>query len=120
VAAYETGTKEPRLSTLDRLAASAGYRLELRLVPTGRGALSASLADFSAARRLAATNLRRAGEVVGDNAARQWIAEWHTVLERGPKAVRATLLDPTPHGHDMRMTPSQGCSPRMPATPPPP
>ena len=126
VAAYETGTKEPRLSTLDRLAASAGYRLELRLVPTGRGAaqrarrerrslaVAAATAaaverDFSAARRLAATNLRRAGEVVGDNDAQQWIAEWHTVLERGPKAVRATLLDPTPHGHDMRqMTPFAG------------
>jgi transcriptional regulator with XRE-family HTH domain len=126
VAAYESGAKEPRLSTLHRLAASADYRVEVRLVPAGRGAtrrarrerrslaVAAATAaaverDVERAHRLAVKNLSRSEQVVGDNVAQQWIAEWRAVLDRGPKAVRATLLDPSPHGHDMRqMTPFAG------------
>ena len=126
LAAYESGSKEPRLSTLDRMAGSADYRVEVRLVPSGRGAaqrirrerrslaVAAATAsvlaiDFPAALRLAEKNLKRSEVVVGDNVAQQWIAEWREVLGRGPKAVRATLLDPSPHGHDMRqMTPFAG------------
>ena len=126
VAAYESGAKEPRLSTLDRLAASADYRVEVRLVPSGRGAaqrarrerrslaVAAATAaaverDFERAHRLAVKNLNRSEKVVGDNVAKEWIDEWRTVLDRGSKAVRSTLLDPTAHGHDMRqMTPFAG------------
>jgi len=126
VAAYESGAKEPRLSTLDRLASSADYRVELRLVPLGRGAaqrarrerrslaVAAATAaaverNFETARRRAEKNLNRSERVVGDNVAQQWIVEWRTVLDRGPKAVRSTLLDQTAHGHDMRqMTPFAG------------
>lgn len=126
VAAYESGAKEPRLSTLDRLAASADYRVEVRLVPIGRGAaqrarrerrslaVAAAIAaavgrDFERAHRVALKNLNRSEGAVGDNVAQQWIAEWHTVLDRGPKAVRACLLDTTSHGHDMRqMAPFAG------------
>jgi len=126
VAAYETGAKEPRLSTLDRLAARANYRVEIRLVPSGRGAaqrarrerrsmaVAAATAaaverDFDAARHLAEKNLNRSERVIGDNVAEEWIAEWRVMLDRGPKAVRRTLLDPTSHGHDMRqMTPFAG------------
>jgi len=126
VAAYESGAKEPRLSTVDRIASCAEYRVEVRLVPKGRGAalrarrerrslaVAAATAaavegDFAAACRLAEENLTRADAVVGDNEARQWNAEWREVLARGPKAVRSTLLDSTSHGHDMRqMTPFGG------------
>src|SRR5215204_6080404 len=38
VAAYESGEKEPRLSTLHRLAKAADLDLEVRLVPSRRGA----------------------------------------------------------------------------------
>ena len=126
LAAYERGTKEPRLSTLDRMARRAGFRVDVRLVPNGRGAaqrarrerrslaLAAATAavvaaDFPAARRRAEENLQLAETVVGDNVSNQWISEWRDVLDRGPAAVRTTLLDPGPHGHDMRqMTPFAG------------
>ena len=126
LAAYERGAKEPRLSTLDRIARRANYHVDVRLVPNGRGAAlrarrerrslalaaataSVVAADFPAARRRADENLKRSEVVVGDNAAQRWISEWRDVLDRGPEAVRVTLLDPTPHGHDMRqMTPFAG------------
>ncbi len=126
VAAYERGAKEPRLSTLDRMARRVGFRVEVRLVPDGRGAaqrarrerrslaLAAATAavvaaDFPAARGRAEENLRRAETVVGDNVSNQWISDWRDVLDRGPDAVREALLDPSPHGHDMRqMTPFAG------------
>lgn len=126
VAAYERGTKEPRLSTLTRLAAGAGMRVEVRVLPADRGArqrgrrerrslaLAAATAtaverDFAAATRLADANLDRASAVVGDNASRAWIVEWRRILGRGPKAVRAALLDPGDRGHDLRqMSPFAG------------
>ena len=126
VAAYESGAKEPRLSTLDRMAASVACRVDVRIVPTGRGAslrrrrerrslaLAAATAavvaaNFPAARRLADENLKRAEDTVGDNASRRWLDEWQDVLSRGANAVRSALLDPTDHGHDMRqMTPFAG------------
>lgn len=126
MAAYERGTKEPRLSTLDRMARRAGFRVDVRLVPNGRGAAQRArrdrrslavaaataavvVADFPAARRRAEENLQLAEEVVGDNVSNRWISEWRDVLDRGPEAVSATLLDPSPHGHDMRqMTPFAG------------
>ncbi len=126
VAAYESGAKEPRLSTLARMAASTGHRLDVRIVPAGRGApqrarrerrslaVAAATAavierDFDRSCRLAERNLAQSEIVVGDNAARELIREWRTILGRGSRAVRSALLDPTPHGHDLRqMTPFAG------------
>ena len=126
VAAYESGAKEPRLSTLDRMAARVACRVDVRIVPTGRGAslrrrrerrslaLAAATAavvaaDFPVARRLAEENLKRAADTVGDNASRRLLDEWHDVLSSGTNAVRTALLDASDHGHDMRqMTPFAG------------
>lgn len=126
VAAYESGAKEPRLSTIQRLAGSVGLHVDLRVSPAGRGARqrarrerrSLALAaattaaverDFPTARRLAERNLDRADAQVGDNAASRWIEEWRHVLDHGAAAVRRTLLDPSDHGHDMRqMAPFAG------------
>lgn len=126
LAAYERGAKEPRLSTLDRMARRAHYRVDVRVVPAGRGAaqrarrerrslaLAAATAavvaaDYPAALALAEQNLSRSDTIIGDSAAQRWNAEWRKVLDDGPNAVRATLLDPSPHGHDMRqMTPFAG------------
>ena len=48
-------------------------------------------------------------KVVGDNRARSWIDEWRGLFDQGPSAVRAMLMDRTPHSHDMRqMTPFAG------------
>jgi len=110
VAAYQSGAKDPRLSTLDRMAASVACRVDVRIVPTGRGAslrrrrerrslaLAAATAavvaaDFPLARRLADENLKRAEDTVGDNASRRLLDEWHDVLSRGANAVRTALLD---------------------------
>ena len=126
VAAYESGTKEPRLSTMQRLASSVGLRVDVRLAPAGRGAqqrarrerrslaIAAATAaaverDFAAARRLAEENLDRAAALVGDNVANEWIEGWRRALDRGPSALRRTLLDTSEHGHDMRqMSPFAG------------
>lgn len=126
VAAYECGHKEPRLSTLQRLAETVGLQVEVRLVPADRGArrrarrearsraLAAATAwlvdqDYEAARRLAHTNVERMESVTGSNRSRALLAEWRRVLDDGPSAVRRALLDPSEHGHDMRqMTPFAG------------
>jgi transcriptional regulator with XRE-family HTH domain len=126
VAAYESGNKEPRLSTLERLAETAGLRLEIRLVPADRGArrrarrearsraLAAAVAtlvdqDFETARELALDNVTRMESVTGSNRSRRYLAEWRRLLDDGPGAVRRALLDRSEHGHDMRqMTPFAG------------
>lgn len=126
IALYERGTKEPRLSTLQRLASSVGLRVEVRVVPADPGgerrrrrerrslAIAAASAaavarDYPTARRLAEANLDLAAAVVGDNAAKRWITEWRRVLDDGPEAVRRVLLDVSEHGHDMRqMAPFAG------------
>jgi transcriptional regulator with XRE-family HTH domain len=126
VAAYEAGAKEPRLSTLQRMADVLDWRAELRLVPARGGpaqrarrerrsrAIAAATAqavggDFARARRVADENLARMEAVVGDNRARAWLEEWRALLEQGSGAVQSMLLDDSPHGHDMRqMTPFAG------------
>jgi len=126
IAAYETGDKEARLSTLERLATGAGYRLDVRLVPLESGAAlrarrarrslamaaataSAVERDFTAARRVATVNLSRLGEVAGPHSSNRLLIEWQSVIDRGPSSVREALLDGSEHGHDMRqMTPFAG------------
>lgn len=126
VAAYESGHKEPRLSTLQRLAEAVGLQVEVRLVPGDRGArqrarrearsraLAAATArlvdqDYEAARRLARSNVERMESVTGSNRSKALLAEWRRVLDEGPTAVRRALLDQSEHGHDMRqMTPFAG------------
>lgn len=52
---YEQGSKEPRLSTLERLASAAGMRLEVRVQPVGRslrGRSSAAATAFRIARAI--------------------------------------------------------------------
>ena len=119
VAAYELGTREARLSTLERLARAAGLSLEIRLVAGDRGAtararrerrslaLAAATAvaverDWARARKVAERNLKRAEAIVGANQARRWVGEWRDLLDQGAAAVQAALLDPSPHGHDLR------------------
>jgi transcriptional regulator with XRE-family HTH domain len=126
VAAYERGHKEPRLSTLERLARTAGLQLEIRLVPAERGArrrarrearsraLAAATArlvdqDYETARALALLNLERMESVTGSNRSRGHLVEWRRLLDEGPSAVRRALLDRSDHGHDMRqMVPFAG------------
>ncbi len=129
VAAYESGTKEPRLSTLERIASAVGLEIEIRLTPGGPGsvlrerrehgslALAAATAaavqrDFGRAQRLAEENLVLAEKLVGATSARRWLDEWRRVIESGPEAVRCAFLEEGEHGHDMRqMSPFSGVLP---------
>ena len=105
---------------------SAGYRLDVWLVPLDEGfhlrarrerrslAMAAATAaaverDFTVARHLAEVNLSKMDEVVGSNSSGRLLAEWRSLLDDGPGSVRSVLLDQSEHGHDMRqMTPFAG------------
>lgn len=119
VAAYESGAKEPRLSTLERMAEHTSLSLRIVAEPRDPGtrlrarrarrrlALAAATADAVAAdveraRRLAHENLARASNVVGNNQAQQWIERWRSALAEGPDTIRRILLAPGPDGEDMR------------------
>ena len=128
VAAYELGTKEPRLSTLARLAEAAGMRLEWRYEPKDgvllgetltreerrslaiHRAVAAKLAAdpvgvLAHARRNLAV-MRRANE---DGSADAWFMEWETRL-RGPLGgVIEALVSHGQHARDLRqVTPFAG------------
>jgi transcriptional regulator with XRE-family HTH domain len=126
VAAYERGTKEPRLSTLLRLLSAAGMRLELSYAPvlsranddlTREDRRSLALHRVIAARfardpqavsRKAVRNLkvmRRAD----DGSAAPWLEEWERLL-RGPvSAVIEVLVSHDQRARDLRqVTPFAG------------
>ncbi|MCU1452495.1 MAG: DNA-binding protein [Acidimicrobiales bacterium] len=126
IAAYELATKEPRLSTIERLAEAAGLEVQVTLVPAEPAmaararreqrslAVAAAVAaaverDPDRARAIAEENLAKMETVVGSNASRRWPDEWRTIVDRGPRAIRRALLQRGPHGHDMRqMSPFAG------------
>jgi transcriptional regulator with XRE-family HTH domain len=127
IAAYERGTKEPRLSTLRRLLEAAGMRLELGYAPTTRRRAVAltreeqrSLALHRAiAVRLAAgpakvlakarRNLAVMRRANTDGSAEVWLGEWQRRL-RGPLAgVIYLLVSTDQHARDLRqVTPFAG------------
>jgi transcriptional regulator with XRE-family HTH domain len=128
VAAYELGTKEPRLSTLGRLVEAAGMRLELRYEPkTPRRddadltreerrslalhrAIAAKLAaDPAPVLARARKNLRVMRRANEDGAAERWFAEWEHRL-RGPFAgIIEALVSHDQHARDLRqVTPFAG------------
>lgn len=128
VAAYELGTKEPRLSTLQRLAEAAGMRLEWRYEPkTGaqhdealtreerrslalHRAVAAKLAaDPAGVLARARRNLEVMRRANQDGGAEAWFAEWARRL-RGPLAgVIEALVSHEEHARDLRqVTPFAG------------
>jgi transcriptional regulator with XRE-family HTH domain len=127
VAAYELGTKEPRLSTLGRLVEAAGMRLELRYEPkTPRRddnltreerrslalhrAIAAKLAaDPASVLARARKNLRVMRRANEDGAAERWFGEWERRL-RGPFAgIIEALVSHDQHARDLRqVTPFAG------------
>lgn len=86
---YEQGTKEPRLSTLERLASAAGARLDVRILPDlarslrGRGSAAAT-----------ATNVLRAVESGEDGVAFRSCLELFEALRTVPSdGVRLLTVD---------------------------
>lgn len=126
VARYESGAMEPRLSTLQRMAAEAGLEVNVRLLPRDPSerrrrrrelqqiAVAAAVAaavkqDYPRARRAALARLDRFESNRLSARARGWVTEWRRAILAGPDAVSRVLLDPSDHGHDMRqMTPFAG------------
>jgi transcriptional regulator with XRE-family HTH domain len=128
IAAYERGTKEPRLSTLRRLLEAAGMRLELGYTPepTKRRAgdltreeqrslalhrvIAARLAaDPKRVRAKARRNLSVMRRANADGSAQGWLAEWDRRL-CGPLAgVIDALVSTHQHARDLRqVTPFAG------------
>jgi transcriptional regulator with XRE-family HTH domain len=128
VAAYEAGTKEPRLSTLRRLMDAAGMRLVTSYLPNPADqrtpdltreerrslalhrAIAARLADDPAAvlakarRNLAV--MRRAND---DGGAEPWFAEWERRLGGSRADLVEALVSPAQHARDLRqVTPFAG------------
>ena len=116
VAAYESGTREPLFSTVSRLVGAAGLELcvaasggdaqrrrrQLRSLALAAATADAVARDPSAARALALQTISRMGDVVGDGNGRRWLNEWREVVAAGSARIRATLLDSSEHGDDMR------------------
>lgn len=126
VAAYERNHKEPRLSTLQRMADAVGMSVSLDISRTSAGerarqrrelrsrALAAATAhvvahDFVRARRLGLENLRAMDRVATSVRARAHLEEWRNLLALDARAVGSALVDPSEHGHDLRqMSPFAG------------
>jgi transcriptional regulator with XRE-family HTH domain len=126
VAAYERRHKEPRLSTLQRMAGGVGLDLDLRVVARDPGArrrarrearslaLAAATAhlvdqDFARAQRLARKNVATMRGVARSRGATELLNEWLDLVDRGAPVVVRALLDRSEHGHDLRqMTPFAG------------
>ena len=119
IAAYEAGTKEPRISTLVRLASCVGLELVTGLRPSDQGArkrdrrrwrslaLAAATADrvgadWISAKAIAVNNLVRMRQVVGANRSNRLLDEWQVLLTEGPDAVRRALFDLSARGDDRR------------------
>jgi transcriptional regulator with XRE-family HTH domain len=126
IAAYERGTKEPRLSTLLRLLSAAGMRLELSYAP----ALSSANGDLTREDRRSlalhrAIAARFAGDPRGvsrkavrnlkvmrradDGSAAPWLEEWERLLKGPVSAVIEVLVSHDQRARDLRqVTPFAG------------
>ena len=118
IADYESGRKEPRLSTLSRIAGAGGLELELRVVPSRheralerqrrlRLAIAAATAvrvreQWDEARSMALEQLDSL-EVNGRGASNaRWVERWRRAVEHGPDAVSRVLLRSGEDGDDLR------------------
>ena len=121
VAAYESGTKEPRFDTLARLLAAAGRSITVvdeSPARTRRARRSAALAaatavlveaDWDRALHLARDNLDRMAATMGSGVGGRWLEEWRRILDRGPVAVAEALTARSDHARDLQqMSPFAG------------
>jgi len=118
VAAYESGSKSPTLSTLERLATSVGKEAVVVFVsPLTREDRRSLALHRAIARHLTndpATVLAIAGEnleLLGEQHphASKLLVEWRHILERPVETIIETLLDPSMHARDLRkVTPFAG------------
>ena len=126
VAAYERGTKEPRLSTLLRLLSAAGMRLELSYAPvlsSANGDLTREDRRSLALHRVIAARFARDPRAVStkavrnlkvmrradDGSAAPWLEEWERLLKGPVSAVIEVLVSHDQRARDLRqVTPFAG------------
>lgn len=125
VAAYESGAKEPRWSTVLRMAEEVGYEVEAVVRPSlpgdrerarrslRRRALAARVAaavedDWPRAAAVAQANVERSrGSAPGP--AQRWVERWARIVASGPEPVVRQLLAEGEDADDMRqMAPFAG------------
>jgi transcriptional regulator with XRE-family HTH domain len=126
IAAYELGTKEPRLSTLARILHAAGMTIELRYQPTPttqarltreeRRSLALHrviamrlLSDPDAVLAKARRNLRRMRRANTDGSADHWFDEWEHLLDGPDTSIVSVLVSHDQTARDLRqVTPFAG------------
>jgi transcriptional regulator with XRE-family HTH domain len=127
IAAYELGTKEPRLSTLRRIVEAAGMELEWRCSPVAdataagftredrrslalhRAIAARLLADPAAVIAKARRNLRVMRRANTDGSADPWFDEWERRLAGPVAAVVEVLVSHDQEARDLRqVTPFAG------------
>jgi transcriptional regulator with XRE-family HTH domain len=119
IAAYESGVKEPRISTIERLAAAAGCRLHASILRVDRGerarararrrdlAMASAIAqrvqsDWPRAAAIAKENLERMRAVTGTNRSAVALDEWEAIVERGAAAAVDAITRDDDHHADLR------------------
>jgi transcriptional regulator with XRE-family HTH domain len=118
IAAYETGSKSPTLSTVERLAASVGKEAVVVFVTPLTRQDNRSLAihraiaielrhDPTAVLKVARTNLRQLTEQHPH--ATQLLNDWVNILNRPVESIIEAMLDPSEHARELRhVTPFAG------------
>lgn len=118
IAAYETGSKSPRLSTVERLAESVGKEAVVVFVAPltreDRRSLAVHQAIAKRLRRDPETVLRAAEENL-ERMRKQHphasglVNEWCDILSRPIESIIETMVDPSVHARDLRqVTPFAG------------
>jgi transcriptional regulator with XRE-family HTH domain len=126
IAAYELGTKEPRLSTLTRILEAAGMTTDWRYQPaairpatmTREDTRSLALHRVIASRLLAdpdpilakvRQNLRRMRRANSDGSADRWFDQWERLLDGPIAGVVSVLVSHDQEARDLRqVTPFAG------------
>lgn len=126
IAAYELGTKEPRLSTLARIVEAAGMTIDWRYQPAATRSVGMTredarslalhrviatrlLADPNAVIAKARQNLRRMRHANSDGSADRWFDQWERLLAGPISGIVAVLVSHDQEARDLRqVTPFAG------------
>lgn len=117
IAAYEGGTKEPRLSTLVRLVEAAGFRLRVEVEPLATAPLDRSVRRSLALHRRVLDHLfddparvrsfaeRNIAVMRGANPdAAPWLDEWERLLAGPTHSLAAVLISADEHAQSLRQS----------------
>lgn len=112
VSNYETGAKEPRAGTLERILDAAGEELDTVAVRSANErrvdlicqALAARVVADPEVLGIARQRLALLREVHDDGSADRWLHAWKHLLDAGPEAVAAVLTSTSPAARPLKST----------------